>query len=115
VFSPVIGYKYGGLYRVVDNWDEIGKSGYLICRFKLVKEEIIYQKSGYNIKEGVLVLLEPTGKEPKWFSIGVEAPKAQKLSKESEFAKHLIGKVVGDTIDFGNGFKVSDIKKYRSQ
>lgn len=115
VFSPKVGYKYGGLYRVVDNWDEIGKSGYLICRFKLVKEEIVNHKIGYNIKEGVLVLLEPTGKEPKWFSIGVEAPKAQKLSRESEFAKHLIGKVVGDMIDFGNGFKVLDIKKYRSQ
>jgi len=115
-FSPESGYKYGGLYKVVDNWDEIGKSGYLICRFKLVKEEILNLKTDYEIKEGALVLLEPTGKEPKWFCVGVEAPKikAQKISSDSEFAKHLIGKVVGETVDFGNGFKVLEIKKYKS-
>jgi hypothetical protein len=112
-FSPESGYKYGGLYRVVDSWDEIGKSGYLICRFKLIKEDILTQKADYEIGEGTLVLLEPKGKEPKWFSIGVDAPKAQKLSRGSEFAKHLVGRVVGENIDFGNGFKVLEIKKYR--
>jgi len=27
---------YGGLYSVVDAWEEIGKSGFKICRFKLL-------------------------------------------------------------------------------
>ena len=37
--SPKQGYKYGGLYRVERYWSEIGKSGYLIYRYKLTKVE----------------------------------------------------------------------------
>lgn len=36
-FSPPIGYRYDGLYRVEDCWHETGKSGYLIWRFRLRK------------------------------------------------------------------------------
>src|SRR5690606_29560651 len=35
-YSPKTGYTYGGLYSVVDAWEEIGKSGYKICRFRLI-------------------------------------------------------------------------------
>ena len=34
-FSPKTGYTYAGLYSVTDAWDDIGKSGYKICKFKL--------------------------------------------------------------------------------
>ena len=34
-FSPQKGYSYAGLYSVVDAWEEIGKSGFKICRFRL--------------------------------------------------------------------------------
>jgi len=34
-FSPKTGYTYAGLYSVVDAWEEKGKSGYKICRFRL--------------------------------------------------------------------------------
>ncbi len=115
VFSPETGYKYGGLYRVVDHWDEIGKSGFLICRFKLVKEEVLDAKKDYEVKEGTLILLEPTGKEPKWFSVGIDGPQAQKISIQSKMAQLLINKKVGDTINFGSGFKILKIRKYLSK
>ncbi|WP_318465087.1 YDG/SRA domain-containing protein [Photobacterium leiognathi] len=35
-FSPQNGYIYGGLYSVVDAWEELGKEGFKICRFRLV-------------------------------------------------------------------------------
>jgi len=35
-FSPKSGYSYAGLYSVIDSWEQTGKSGYKICRFKLV-------------------------------------------------------------------------------
>lgn len=35
-FSPKTGYTYAGLYSVVDAWQETGKSGFIICRFRLV-------------------------------------------------------------------------------
>lgn len=34
-FSPQKGYSYAGLYSVVDAWEETGKSGFKICRFRL--------------------------------------------------------------------------------
>lgn len=36
-FSPPIGYRYDGLYRVEDHWHDIGRSRYVIWRFRLVK------------------------------------------------------------------------------
>lgn len=35
-FSPKTGYTYAGLYSVVDAWEEKGKSGFIICRVRLV-------------------------------------------------------------------------------
>lgn len=35
-FSPKSGYTYAGLFSVVDSWMEEGKSGYKICRYRLV-------------------------------------------------------------------------------
>ena len=115
VFSPKTGYKYGGLYKVVDHWDELGKSGFHICRFKLVKEDVLDKVTNYAIEEGCLILLEPTGKEPKWFSIGVDAPNAQKISSQSKMANLLINKHTGDNISFGNGFKILKVRKYLSK
>jgi putative restriction endonuclease len=34
-YSPKSGYTYAGLYSVVDAWEETGKSGFKICRFRL--------------------------------------------------------------------------------
>jgi putative restriction endonuclease len=41
-FSPKSGYTYAGLYSIVDAWEEVGKSGFKICRFRL-------EYSGQNI------------------------------------------------------------------
>ncbi len=37
-FAPPEGYRYDGLYYVADHWCEKGRSGYLIWRFKLVRD-----------------------------------------------------------------------------
>lgn len=36
-FSPGSGYRYDGLFDIDDYWQEIGKSGFQIWRFRLVK------------------------------------------------------------------------------
>lgn len=36
-FSPASGYRYDGLFDVDDYWEETGRSGYKIWRFRLVK------------------------------------------------------------------------------
>lgn len=117
-FSPKSGYKYDGLFRVVDHWEEEGKGGFKICRFKLVKLENLLNKSTEIIKIGCLVKLEPLGKDFKWFCIGAEPPKqisAQKISDSGNFGQALLGKKSGDIINIGNGFKVIEIKSYLSK
>ena len=113
-FSPRSGYSYGGLYQVVDYKDKMGKSGFKICQFTLKK---IVSEADLNssITEGMIVKLQTEGKEPKWFSIGVDAPKAQKISSESKMARLLVDKEVGDNIDFGAGFRIMEIRKYLSK
>lgn len=56
-FSPLQGYRYDGLYRVDDYWQEKGLSGFSVWRFRLVKienslkitgveeEQVLYGKS----------------------------------------------------------------------
>lgn len=111
--SPKSGYKYGGLFYVVDCYEQKGRSGNKICRFKLKKMKT-ENDSINQIKPGMLILLEPTGKEPKWFSLGVDAPTAQKISPDSKMAQSLLNRTTGDTIDFGNGFRVLEIRRYLS-
>jgi putative restriction endonuclease len=36
-YAPVAGYRYDGLYRVVGYWRAVGKAGFSIWRFRLVK------------------------------------------------------------------------------
>jgi len=57
-YSPKTGYTYAGLYSVVDAWEEIGKSGFKICRFKLYYSGVNTERKGpekieldYQVKE----------------------------------------------------------------
>lgn len=34
-FSPEGGYRYDGLFAVVEHWDEPGRDGFRVCRFKM--------------------------------------------------------------------------------
>lgn len=34
-YSPAGGYRYDGLYEIVEEWTEVGKAGFRICRFRL--------------------------------------------------------------------------------
>lgn len=34
---PMGGYRYRGLYRVEDHWMTVGKEGFVVCQFRLVK------------------------------------------------------------------------------
>jgi putative restriction endonuclease len=41
LYSPVVGYRYDGLYRVDSYWREQGRSGFNVWRFRLVKMTMI--------------------------------------------------------------------------
>jgi putative restriction endonuclease len=38
LFAPEVGYRYDGLYRVESHWIELGKSGFNVFRFRLIKQ-----------------------------------------------------------------------------
>lgn len=57
--SPKVGYSYDGLYRVEDYWHDIGRSGFRIWRFRMVKigslvsplaRVIREEHQGYNVQ-----------------------------------------------------------------
>jgi putative restriction endonuclease len=39
-YSPTEGYRYDGLYRVESYWHERGVDGFLVCRYRLVAEQV---------------------------------------------------------------------------
>ena len=38
-FAPASGYRYDGIYYVADSWEELGRRGFRICRFRLVRDD----------------------------------------------------------------------------
>jgi putative restriction endonuclease len=38
-YRPPVGYRYDGLYRVESYWAETGRSGHLVWRFRLVRDD----------------------------------------------------------------------------
>ncbi|MDJ0461098.1 YDG/SRA domain-containing protein [Streptomyces sp. H27-C3] len=38
-YSPADGYRYDGLYEIVEEWQEVGVHGFQMCRFKLRRLE----------------------------------------------------------------------------
>ena len=79
----------------------------------LFEEPNLFNQESSNkvIKQGSLILLKPDDKDAHWFSIGANAKNAQKLSVDSAIVSKLLGKTIGDRIDFGNGFEVLNIKE----
>lgn len=53
--APESGYRYDGLFRVADAWREQGRSGFLVCRFKLIKLD----------SPAIDALVEPVFREPQ--------------------------------------------------
>ena len=65
--SPSEGYTYAGLYGVEDAWQEKGRSGYVICRYRLIymgdgeseileaQTELDYGKKKKRLSEGTVV------------------------------------------------------------
>jgi putative restriction endonuclease len=37
-FAPPAGYRYDGLFRVERYWQERGRDGFLVCRYRLVAD-----------------------------------------------------------------------------
>lgn len=100
------------MYYVVDSWDKIGKSGFKVCLFKLKKIDFSFSEGITKVKIGTLVQIKPNGLEPIWFSIGVDAPNAQKLNSTSPFAQAILDKNTGEMIEFGKGFEILEIKNF---
>jgi putative restriction endonuclease len=62
--APQTGYRYDGLFLVQDAWRERGRSGFLVCRYRLIAlaaavGDVIAQ--GASIKPGTVAQEAPTG------------------------------------------------------
>ena len=56
-YSPLKGYQYAGLYYVEDVWMEKGKSGFYVCRFRLIQEPLSISNTDEKAQE---IKSEPT-------------------------------------------------------
>lgn len=70
--------------------------------------------------ENCIVQIENYESIKKWYSIGIEAlnknnEEVTSLDKTKKFAQNLLGKQIGDYVDFGKGFKIISIKKFLSE
>ena len=60
-----------------------------------------------------LVLLKSGNKPEKWFAISVDAANdEQSISTDSNMSQKLLGRKVGDIIDFGPISEILEIRKY---
>lgn len=72
-----------------------------------------------QVKKHCVLKLENNEGIVKWYSIGIDAPDKEQieitpLNISKGFAMSLLNKKAGDFVNFGNGFKVLEIKKYLS-
>lgn len=69
--SPKSGYAYGGLYIVTDSWQEKGKSGFYVWRFRLekIQDNKYLVSDSSNNSEYILEPTETIRKEIKLLSI----------------------------------------------
>ena len=82
-FAPEVGYRYDGLYKVESHWHEIGKAGFLVYRFKLVKLDSTLPPNKLN-----------SGLELVTLSAGTDTPKramatSQRIIRDSKLGKEI--------------------------
>ena len=92
-FAPQQGYRYDGLYRVVEVWPEQGPSGFVIWRYKMEREEgqaeLPWTAEGWREKEEeVLAQLEQENGSNPLIPVGTGTLGLNKEFKE--FMKHQV-------------------------
>lgn len=80
--GPVAGYRYDGLYRVVNFQRSIGKSGFYICRFHLISDDSID-----DLEVSLKKSLKPTYESPS--RVTTTTNRLQRNVKVSEKVKQI--------------------------
>jgi hypothetical protein len=117
-FSPKSGYRYDGIYYVVDYQITKGKDGFVIIRFVLRKEQQLTNIVMVHSLVKLELLNSNNEVKYSWYSIGIDPPEnfyASKIGSESNLAINLLGKSVGDEFQLGpSKGKINSILKYKS-
>lgn len=109
--SPTEGYKYCGLYRIIEKPTmQIGKSGFKICRFKLRKIGTELRQID-SVQIGSVVKVKYGQDNYKQFAIGIEDANSQTLNPDSKLAQSFLGKKVGEIVELGPGYEIVEILK----
>jgi hypothetical protein len=101
-FAPKHGYKFDGIYYVKEYSVIRGKDGYKIVQFKLIKPT--NENINSIVKIGSIIELEYIYNgvlKSENRSIGIPNSTFNNISAESNYAKSLLGKKVGDDFTFG--------------
>lgn len=93
------------------------ESAKVVSKAKPRQSPLFEEKNLFNqkvsdqvIQKGSSFLLEPIGGTPSWYCIDVKLPGTRTIDSTSNLAQAVLGKKAGDRIDFGNGFKILEVK-----
>jgi len=81
-FAPEEGYRYDGLYKVDSHWHEIGKSGFLVYRFKLIKLDSVLPPNRLEKNIELVALSAGTDSPKRVNSISQRIVRDSRLGKE---------------------------------
>ena len=108
-FSPSEGYSYAGLYEIANFQrlkNRVESRSFEVLIFELHSLEknssILKEKQIKRIEKGSVVLLKVKGRQPKFYSIGVDHSKASKLDISTTLAQNLYRKQEGEIIKSGS-------------
>lgn len=81
-YAPESGYRYDGLYSVDSHWHEIGKSGFLVYRFKLIKIDSSLPPNKVNQKTDLISLSAGSDNPKRALATSQRIVRDSKLGKE---------------------------------
>jgi putative restriction endonuclease len=96
-YSPLSGLRYDGLYRVEESWQSPGRSGFLVCRYRLVR----LGKGGTPVPVDPAVL--PGGPAPRAEATVQRLVRSTIVSKRVKKLHRYRCQVCGETIGIVGG------------
>jgi putative restriction endonuclease len=96
-YSPESGFRYDGLFRVEESWRERGRSGFMVCRYRLV--ELAADGTPVPVPPGLL----PTGPAPRAETTVQRIVRSSEVSRRVKEMHGYVCQMCGEMIAIASG------------
>ena len=92
-YSPSAGYRYDGLYLVDDYWQDRGRAGFLVWRFRLIKlpDQLDQESDQQSGTEGIEVPSEAPRRETTVLRIVRDTKQARRIKELYDYRCQICG------------------------